>query len=472
MKEYKKPLIKTVTLGCVLFFVLMGVIISIGVYKIYTRTMYDRYKAQMDAIVTYAASFVDNDDMSECAETLVESEKYKETQEAFDKIVDNYADMHYLYMYTVVEIDGNYRVIELCCGNSTYEKEHTPENVLHLGDFDDEWYDESIEKKMYEIQYGDEDVYFLEPSAWGMDYTLARPMVDSAGNHFGALCVDVGIDEIQHTIYRNIAIMIGVIFGLAVLFIVLLIKWMHHYIIRPIKRLEDSVVEFAESSQGKLDPDELIYNAPDIHTENEVEALKDAVEKLSVDMREYIKNYVSAESRANDLEVHVSEMSDIAYHDALTSVENKAAYNQKVAILNEEIKMGKACFAIVMIDLNGLKKINDSFGHDYGDRYIIGGCGIIESVYEKSPVYRIGGDEFVVILEGEDYENRFHLIGEVRERFKEAYLDDEVDQWRRFSGAVGMADYTPGEDENVETVFRQADKKMYDAKLTMKSFTR
>ena len=232
------------------------------------------------------------------------------------------------------------------------------------------------------------------------------------------------------------------------------------------------MVEYAESSHGRLDPDELVYNAPDIHTENEVEALKDAVEKLSVDMREYVKNYISAESRANDLEEHVSEISTIAYHDALTNVYNKAEYNIVVDRLNEEIKQGTACFAIVMIDLNGLKKINDSFGHDFGDRYIIGGCGIVNSVYVNSPVYRIGGDEFVVILEGEDYEDRYHLIGEVRKKFKEAFLDESVDRWKRYSGAVGMADYQPGEDLDVETVFRHADKKMYDAKLTMKSFTR
>ena len=117
-------------------------------------------------------------------------------------------------------------------------------------------------------------------------------------------------------------------------------------------------------------------------------------------MKEYVKDIVKAEDKAHGLEVHVSEMNTIAYQDALTLVKNKAAYEKKAEEIDERIGNGIAVFAIVMADLNGLKKMNDRYGHDKGDQYIKGTCEMISDVFSHSPVYRVGGDEFVIILEG------------------------------------------------------------------------
>ena len=95
---------------------------------------------------------------------------------------------------------------------------------------------------------------------------------------------------------------------------------------------------------------------------------------------------------------YVGAMQKQAYQDELTAVKNVAAYDRKVYDLNQKIAAGQAAFAVVMIDLNQLKEVNDRFGHEKGNIALQSLCQAVCHIYKHSPVYRIGGDEFVVIL--------------------------------------------------------------------------
>ena len=114
-----------------------------------------------------------------------------------------------------------------------------------------------------------------------------------------------------------------------------------------------------------------------------------------------------------------------------------------------------------------LKNINDGYGHSNGNCYIFGACHIICSIFRHSPVFRIGGDEFVVILRDSDYENRHELIEQARQKFYETESDNSRDPWERFSAAVGIAEYHSG--DTVDMVFKNADKDMYENKMSMKN---
>lgn len=103
----------------------------------------------------------------------------------------------------------------------------------------------------------------------------------------------------------------------------------------------------------------------------------------------------------------IGEIRQEAYKDALTGVGNKALYNKKVDEINKHIVDKDAEFAVVMIDLNNLKRINDEHGHKSGDVYIKGCCKMICRTFTSSSVFRIGGDEFAVILQGIEYTERF-----------------------------------------------------------------
>ena len=91
--------------------------------------------------------------------------------------------------------------------------------------------------------------------------------------------------------------------------------------------------------------------------------------------------------------------------DALTGVKNRNAYRVYEERLNAQIEMDRAPeFAITILDVNDLKKVNDTEGHKAGDQYLRDACRIICTTFKRSPVFRVGGDEFAVLSQGDDYQ--------------------------------------------------------------------
>ena len=460
------PLTVSTSIGCFLIFMILGGLLTYASYRVAKTVLYNRYKAQMTSIVDLAYAHIDIDDMSECSKTFVESEKYKETSAYFDNFVTNYSDLHYLYILKVGD-DGN--VYSICSANSDYEKENEPDMVLHLGETSSDWYSEEVTNTLAEITKGNEDIFFLQPSEWGVDYTLARPLIDSSGDHYALLCVDIDTAAIKQTLRTTSLVTGGIVLGVALVFTALLIQWMYFFTIKPIKKLKNSVIELADKTNDSKDPTELEFKAPATHGILEVQELSNAVEKMTNDIRNYILNITEQEKEVAHLHESIEEMDVVAYQDALTGVKNKAAYDRDAKLLSEKIKNKEDVkFAIVMIDVNDLKGINDTFGHDSGDIYIKGSCAIACEIFKKSPVYRVGGDEIAIILQGEDYENRFDLVDEAKEEYRKSLENEEVEKFRRFSAAVGIATFDKNHDEEIESVFRRADKAMYQNKTAIK----
>jgi len=155
-------------------------------------------------------------------------------------------------------------------------------------------------------------------------------------------------------------------------------------------------------------------------------------------------------------------MTEIANRDPLTGVKSKHAYNEAEEHINFEIEKNTCDFGIIVCDVNDLKQINDSLGHKAGDKHIQGASAIICKVFKHSPVYRIGGDEFAIILKGDDYENRSELMEKINRT---------VEKNRDEGGIVvslGLAEFIPGKDKSVADVFERADALMYKRKVELK----
>ena len=225
------------------------------------------------------------------------------------------------------------------------------------------------------------------------------------------------------------------------------------------------MVGFAERSHEQPNPDVLYYDDPYVRGNNEVESLANAISQLTEDLRSYVKNVLDAEGRVEDMKTQVKEMDMLAYQDALTRVKNKAWYDKVQERINEEIQCGTAEFGIIMADLNNMKKINDTYGHERGNDYIAGACHEICVVFDHSPVFRVGGDEFVVLLEKNDYINREFLLEKLKLRYADSYKDESKEPWERYSVALGMSVYEKGKDHKMKDVFRKADDLMYEDKL-------
>lgn len=164
------------------------------------------------------------------------------------------------------------------------------------------------------------------------------------------------------------------------------------------------------------------------------------------------------------MELAYKDALDMANKDAMTGVKNKRAYAQTETEIDEKIKEKQQMpFAVVVCDLNGLKQVNDTIGHHAGDAFISSTCAIICDVFNHSPVFRIGGDEFAVLLQGRDYENR----SERMEALEEALNRNKRDGIR--PAAFGISEFNPETDIRLQDVFERADKLMYEDKKKCKA---
>ena len=119
--------------------------------------------------------------------------------------------------------------------------------------------------------------------------------------------------------------------------------------------------------------------------------------------------------------------------------------------------------------MNNLKKINDTYGHERGNDYIKMSCDAICRIFCHSPVFRIGGDEFVAILQGTDYKNRQMLFEQAEKVFNGSNAFKDAEPWQVLSVAIGMSDFSIETDKCLNDVFNRADEIMYDNKLGMKA---
>ncbi len=161
---------------------------------------------------------------------------------------------------------------------------------------------------------------------------------------------------------------------------------------------------------------------------------------------------------------------DISSHDALTKVMSRISYDSKAKEFDKKIREDSSSvkFAICECDLNNLKIINDTFGHDAGDTYLITCCKTICDIFKHSPVYRIGGDEFVAILQSDDYDNLEQIKCLVSE-ITEAEMKKPVSLFEKKSFAAGFAVFDCEKDHCFGDVMKRADIEMYNNKRLLKS---
>ena len=156
---------------------------------------------------------------------------------------------------------------------------------------------------------------------------------------------------------------------------------------------------------------------------------------------------------------------ELARRDELTGIKNKTAYRELEESVQANMDNGLdyLTYALIVCDANNLKKINDTQGHAAGDEYIKASAKLLCNIFVHSPVFRVGGDEFVVFLRGSDYMSKNELLENLRGQV--------LENQRTGSGPVlasGIAEYDPKKDTLVSDIFDRADKEMYENKQKLK----
>ena len=179
--------------------------------------------------------------------------------------------------------------------------------------------------------------------------------------------------------------------------------------------------------------------------------------------KEYRMAVAEGKKREKEQIKEIGSAKELAYTDALTGAHSRIACVELEEDIDKRIADNSIdAFALVVFDLNDLKLINDKLGHFSGDQYIINSVEEIRAFFPNASLYRFGGDEFVTILEKEDYKNRREALDLFNKKIDENFnTGDPII-------ATGISDYRPGLDNTFRAVFVRADERMYVRKRHLK----
>jgi len=333
----------------------------------------------------------------------------------FDFITDKTDEIHIFDTGHAFLTDNNLCVLH----SEHYEK------GVSVRDFSDELKNAELsqiayENSLYEHKHHGEDTKLaFQPLENDMYIVVAAP-VDEINANTNALISELDI----------ITVIIVLIFVCVAVFIA-------NSIVKPLKELNSAAMEIAG---GNLDVELSCASQDEVGTLTE-----------------------SFKYTAKELKSRIDYINNLAYIDALTQVKNSTAYAQEKNELLQKIEYGSISFAIFVVDINVLKITNDTLGHEVGNRLIKEVARCLVEVFDYEHVYRVGGDEFVVIMKDlsdmdcTEYERKFAQV------LANSTLEIKP------SAAIGSTVYDKKRDTGYEDVFKRADNNMYNNKQHMKN---
>ncbi len=372
--------------------------------------------------------------------------------------------MGLMYLYFTIPDETTKNVLYVC-DVERVPREGDPTNMM-LGDnvpnpvdrFATEW---DVWLK------GEQGRFQVTDNEYGHVYTYYNPVFIKR-HEIGLINADIQFDEVNAGILNNTIHLVLNLLCLMTVFIALLLVIIYRLHIRKVTFLADCVRRFSENQ----DPDIAGEIRNNIKGNTELTQLSDQTAEMMENLDEHAHELLSTHKALSEAQHDAAVASSQAKQDALTGIRNKLAYDEMCKDIDYKIEDGFHDFGIIMVDLNFLKRINDTYGHDKGNIAIKTLCEIICKTFSHSPVFRIGGDEFVVIIENEDFARHEDKFMEFQGRITEKSVEEGLPMWERISAAAGMAIFNPGIDGSINNVFKRADKAMYENKKNMKALRR
>ena len=451
---------QSITVRLPLTFVFSGLFVMVIIlpftYFWFQNRMIKDYSRMANAITSLMSQVLDGNLVPNYLEEGGDAEEYQAIRKQLFEIKENYPDV--LYAHVIRFEEEGARVIfnlqdtgKMAIG--------APDQVIELQDPYREYLDKLVRGMQVSVVTGKTED--------GRMFAYFEPVRDDLGKVQCHVCVAFSMEELYQ---QDFSYLVGVLFvvGIGVaLVLVLDVGMVRSSVIRPLKQMSDCARSFTYDTESDRFRNVQAMEELNIQTHDEIQELYYEFMSVMKESLYYMTNLSRAKNSIQAQEEKLDQMSETAYKDALTRVGNQASFNKLTDTLNRDIAEKKAKFAIVMVDLNNLKYVNDTYGHKYGDSYIKGCCNIICSIYKRSPVFRVGGDEFVVVLRNEDYISRLLRMTQITEAFMASYGQESAQPWEKYSASVGMSEYTDA-DTNVDQVVKRADAAMYENKQKFK----
>ncbi|MBP5209997.1 MAG: diguanylate cyclase [Clostridia bacterium] len=408
-------------------------------------------RKHMLSVADTAAALVDEEELATLTEADVGGEKYRRICETLLTIKNSQKDEDIKYIY-LIKREGDHYVFTV--DPDPVSPADFGQEVVYTPAQDVAW---SGRGEVDDTAYEDD---------WGCFYSAWSPVKDSSGAVVGIVGVDFVADSYDRQMRVHSAVVavtgtLTVLIGLAIM--LLLTRQLNRrlgtinaevsVLSGDVDKLAQEIAAHSKTSdegagalgasfdEAPVDP----ANTVDEKTADAIVTLRTKIVAMQHTLREYVA-YVNKQ----------------AMTDSMTGTGNKRAYLDRIREMNQRIASGDADFAVAVFDINGLKVANDNYGHECGDHLISDAARLICRIFERERIYRIGGDEFIAVLDPISEE-------EMAERF--ARLDKEVEAFNQYEKryavkmaltfSKGGAVFRPGEDTDFKDVFRRADHAMY-----------
>ena len=396
-------------------------------------------------------------DIANAAAYMIDGDVY-ENLTAGDKGTEAYQKIYYTLAYftNYTTVEYVYGIRKSTKGRYIFTIDPAPENAAIFGEIVRE--NDAVRKLNEGRAVVTEEPY---EDSYGRFYTAYGPIRNSYGNVVGFVAVDFDAKWYEDQLSQSAnTIMAGCLVSLLIGSLIVMVATSR--LRRRFRELNSEVQElaidmnaFTKKVTGKSLHKEVTtdYNDIDAGLLDDEPYSHDEIYELGAQIRHMRES----------LQSHIEKVQAMAYQDPLTGVKSKQSYAEQEKKMNRMIADGSLReFAVVACDLNNLKITNDTKGHKAGDELLQSASRLICEYFDHSPVFRTGGDEFEVILEGKDYENRHMILSSVNKTVEQNLIEGKV------VVALGMSDYIPGEDKTLQDVFMRADEIMYRRKKDLK----
>ena len=220
---------------------------------------------------------------------------------------------------------------------------------------------------------------------------------------------------------------------------------------RPIERLQEGIKEIQTGSLG---------HQIDVSSSDEIAQLTRSFNRMSTDLHEFA---TAIQERENALKLSQKELEYLSTHDALTDLPNRRLFMLRLEHAIEHAKRRKTKIAVLFLDLDEFKQVNDTLGHDVGDHLLVEVSNrLLDTVRGSDTLARIGGDEFNILIEDVKQIRDVEVVVEkLLVDFKLPFVcgNHELST----TASIGVALY-PDDGEDMVTLIKNADLAMYQSK--------
>ena len=404
-------------------------------------TLREQINVRMLDIANSAASLLDGDIMAKLQKEDVDTPEY---QSSLD-ILRHFREQ--------IALDFIYGIRDM--GNNTFTFTIDPEPVTP-GEFGTPVATtEALIAASKGIPSVDQEPY---QDDWGSFYSAYSPIFDSKGKVAGIIGVDFNAKWYEKQIARQIwmvivACVLSIIGGGGIVLLFTRRNRKQFQVLnKEMGKMTDEIEELAEElslTTGFQSVDAERYMNPNKFKATDTSTLLQEIYDRLRSVRKELRDYI--------VKAH-----KMAYTDVLTGIGNRNAYFEVKEKLNKKIGKGDLSFAVAIFDINGLKNANDDYGHETGDLMIVSAAEILKKFFKAGSLFRIGGDEFVLLVENVSEEQMKIIFDKISTEVN-AKIISKNEVHIPLAISKGFSVYTP-EDTEVKAVVQRADAQMYQDK--------